>query len=213
MPPTNELEEIARQWFARYGLPALLISAVVEGMLLVGGYFPGIFVIFLSVILTKSPFEAAIVVSVATVGLFIAHLINYALGKYGWYRLLVRFGLKGAIENEREKVTKRGVLAIFLSYWLPSAAALTDTAAGIMRMAFKTFFFAALFSTIIWDAIAGILVYLFKDYALAVAGSPGSSGGAVFYVIIGVWIIILLAIDFHQKRKVSNISKNIDSIP
>lgn len=213
LPPAEELAEMARQWFELYGLPVLFASAVVEGMLLVGGYFPGIFMIFLGVILTDSPLEAAIVVSVVTIGLFIAHLINYGLGKYGWYRLLTRFGLKNAIENEREKITKRGTIAIFLSYWLPSAAAITDTAAGIMRMPFRIFLFASLISTIVWNVIAGTLVYLFKDSALSVAGGPGSSGGNIFYMIIGFWIVVLLVIDFYGKRKHLNISKDISSIP
>lgn len=213
LPPAEELTETAKQWFESYGLPVLFGSAVIEGMLLVGGYFPGIFMIFLGVILTTSPLEAVAVVSVVTAGLFIAHLINYILGKYGWYRLLVRFGLKDAVDSEREKVTKRGTIAIFLSYWLPSAAAITDTAAGITRMPFKIFFLASLVSTVIWDAIAGIFVYLFKESALSVAGAPGSSGGAIFYTIIGVWIVTLLVIDFYEKRKTSNISKGINSIP
>lgn len=83
LPPAEELAEIARQWFELYGLPVLFVSAIFEGMLLVGGYFPGVFVIFLGVILTDSPLEAVAVVSAVTAGLFIAHLINYGLGKYG----------------------------------------------------------------------------------------------------------------------------------
>jgi len=200
LPPAEELTKIAGQWFDVYGLPALFVSAILEGMLLVGGYFPGVFVIFLGVILTNSPLQAVAVVASASAGLFIAHLLNYALGKYGWYRLLVKFGLKDAVESEREKVAKRGSVAIFLSYWLPSAAAITDTAAGITRMPFRKFIFASLISTIIWDAIAGTFVYLFKDSALSIAGGPGSSGDGVFYAIIAVWIIVLLVIDFYKNK-------------
>lgn len=126
---------------------------------------------------------------------------------------MARFGLKNAIESEREKITKRGIIAIFLSYWLPSVAAITDTAAGIMRMPFRIFIFASLISTIVWDTIAGTLVYLFKDSALSVAGGPSSSGGTIFYTIICFWIIILLVIDFYKSRKYLNISKDISNIP
>lgn len=212
LPEAEAMEVVARQWFDQYGLPALFASALIEGMLLVGGYFPGLFVIFLSVILTRTPLEAVIVVAVASAGLFLAHLLNYTLGRYGWYRLLVRFGLRNAIEGERENVVRRGALAIFLSYWVPSAAALTDTAAGIMRMPFKIFFFAALASTIGWDTFFGVFIYFFQDTALAIVGGPGSSGWE-FYTIIGVWMAVLLVIDFYQKRKESNLGKGIGSIP
>lgn len=212
LPEAEAMEAVARQWFDQYGLPALFASALIEGMLLVGGYFPGLFVIFLSIILTRTPLEAVVVVAVASAGLFLAHLLNYTLGRYGWYRLLVRFGLQNAIEGERENVAKRGTLAIFLSYWVPSAGALTDTAAGIMRMPFKAFFLVAFVSTIVWDTVIGIFVYFFRDTALSIVGGPGSSGW-IFYLIIGVWVGVLLAIDFYQKRKNSNISKGIGSIP
>lgn len=213
LPSAEALEETLGRWFAQYGLPIFLVSSILEGMLLVGGYFPGVFMIFLGIILTESSSEAAMVVSVVIVGLFISHLINYALGRYGWYRLLIRFGLGDALESEREKVAKRGVIAIFLSYWLPSVAALTDTAAGIMRMPFKLFLFASLASTIVWSVIAGTLVYFFKDSALEVAGGPGASGGVVLYTIIAIWIIILLISDFYEKRNASSISKKFNSIP
>src|SRR3989344_7481936 len=64
LPPALELTEMVKNWFDIYGLPVLFASSVVESMLLVGNYFPGVFVIFVSVILADSPGEAVLVIPV-----------------------------------------------------------------------------------------------------------------------------------------------------
>ena len=38
LPPEEELLRIARTYFDKYGLPILLVSAVIEGLVLVGWY-------------------------------------------------------------------------------------------------------------------------------------------------------------------------------
>lgn len=200
LPSAESLAKTAEIWFEVYGLPVIFLSSMIEGMLLVGGYFPGVFMIFLGVIFSKSLIQAGITVAAVTAGLMLAHIINYLLGKYGWYRLLVKFGLKDAVDSEKENVLKQGVFAIFASYWLPSAAAITDTAAGITQMPFKKFIAYSLVFSLFWDFLAGTLIYFFKDSALSIV-DPGSSGGIFFYSIVGVWILILLVADFYKKRK------------
>jgi len=205
LPSSEELTGIVKALFDTYGLPILFLSSIVEGVLLVGGYFPGIFVIFLGVILTDSISQAMVVVAVVTAGLFLAHLFNYVLGRYGWYRLLIRFGMKDAVEEARKRLIKRGPLAILLSYWLPSLGALTDTAAGIMRMPFKKFFLYSFISVTLWDVLSGTLVYSFKSTALSIV-APGSARSGIFFVIIGIWVIVILVMDFLERKKKSSVS-------
>ncbi len=199
LPKSEEFAAIVEAWFIKYGMPAVFLSAILEGMLLVGGYFPGIFVIFLGIIFSDSLSQAVLVVAVATAGLFLSHIFNYALGKYGWYRLLVRFGMKGAMEKERERLLLKGPAAILGSYWVPSVGALTDTAAGIIRMPFRIFLAYSLASVLLTNIIVGILVYGFKDAALLFA-APSTTGSLVVSAIVLVWIAVLLIIDVLKKR-------------
>ena len=205
LPTDEELIGIIQGWFDSYGLPAVLLGSFIEGILLVGNYFPGAFIIFLGVILASSIPQAVAVVAVVTVGLFTAHIFNYALGRYGWYRLLVRFGMKSAVKQARERLVEKGPIAILLSYWLPNLGALTDTAAGIIRMPFKTFLIYSLISVTLWDIFFGTLVYSFKDLALS-AMAPSSSGVPTVFIFIAAWIIVVLVIDFYKRRKSSALS-------
>lgn len=203
LPPTDQLTEIVGGWFDTYGIPALFFSSTLEGILLIGGYFPGVFVIFLGVLVAKSPTDAVISVIVCTSGLIIAHIINYFLGKYGWYKLLVKFGMKDAIEQSKNRLEKRGPIAIPLSYWLPSFGALTNTAAGIIRMPFKKFLLYSVASSVFWYSLVALIVYRVGDGVLEIAG--GGTGNVYVFLVIGVWILVLLISDY-KKRKPNSVS-------
>ncbi len=199
-PEAAQLMEMIRSWFAHYGLPVLFISSIVESMLMFGSYFPGVFVIFISAIFARSIEELTLVVSVATLGLLIGHLVSYLLGRYGWYKLLIKFGLRKSIEVAQEKLISRGPLAIFLSYWLPSLGALMDTAAGVIQMKFRTFLTYSVISSVFWNSLVAGVIYVVGEKAIIVA-APGSQGNFIPYTAIGIWIVILLIWDWRKNRK------------
>ena len=183
LPPENELIEIIKSYFDLYGYWIVFLSAVIEGVLFVGWYYPGSLVIFLGVIFAdKNITEVIWVITLVTTGLFLAYLFNYALGKYGWYKMLLKFGLRKPIENAQIRLTKHGFGGIFLSYWQPNLAALTSTAAGILQFSFKKFMFYSIIATTLWDIFWGALVYFFGETALAAI-----VGIRFVIIIITVW--------------------------
>lgn len=200
LPNAEVITVYFNQWFNTYGLIVILVCAFIEGILLFGGYFPGVFIIFVSVVTAGSFSEALLRIAIGTVGLVFGHMINYALGKYGWYKLLVRFGLKGSIEEMQNKFLKKEIYAIFVSYWLPKVGALADTAAGILCMPFKKFVFASLLSSIFWNFLVGIIVYFIGQKALVLATSGGLLELIIQLSIIIVWIIILFIFDYYKKK-------------
>ena len=171
LPPQEELIEIAKTYFDKYGLAILLVSSLIEGTVLVGWYYPGSLVIFLGVILAGKDIEAVVeAVATITVGLFFAYIVNFLLGKYGWYRLLLKFGLKEALEDAKARVTKHGLVAIFMSYWQPNLAALVATSAGILDFSFTKFLVYSLVAAVIWNTFWGVLVYFIGEEALNLVG-------------------------------------------
>lgn len=171
LPPQDELIEIAKTYFDRYGLAILLVSSLIEGTVLVGWYYPGSLIIFLGVILAGRDIKAVVAaVATITVGLFFAYIINFLLGKYGWYRLLLKFGLKEALEDAKARVSKHGLVAIFMSYWQPNLAALVATSAGILDFSFKKFMAYSLAAAVIWNTFWGVLVYSIGERVLNLVG-------------------------------------------
>src|SRR3989344_8108360 len=98
LPPPEQLVNIVKNYFDRYGLIVIFISALIEGTLLLGQYFPGGFIIFLGVITSSGDaIKASKVVLVVSIAFFIAYNLNYMMGKYGWYKLFIKLGLKKSL--------------------------------------------------------------------------------------------------------------------
>lgn len=193
LPPEEKIIEIARFYFDQYGLVILLVSALIEGTVLVGWYYPGSLIIFLGVILAgKDVSRVAEVVTVITAGLFFAYILNFLLGKYGWYRLLLKFGLREALGDAKERVTKHGLVAIFMSYWQPNLAALVAISAGILDFSFKKFLIYSLVAAALWNTFWGVLVYFVGKSALSLVG--------IRFVLLAIFLWVVYRI-WNSKRR------------
>ena len=171
LPKEKEIIALANSYFERYGLITVLISAVLEGLILIGVYYPGSLVIFLAVIFAAGDvLKVAEVVIVATLGVLIAYVTNYLLGQYGWYKLLSKFGLDDSIDEAKKRLEKHQKKALILTYWHPNFAALTSTAAGILGMNFYKFFALSALVALIWNIFWGTLAAILGEASLAVMG-------------------------------------------
>lgn len=189
LPSEEEVLSATKEYFDRYGIMIVFISAIVEGIIMVGWYFPGSSVIFLGVIFAGGDIAKIIaVISAVTAGLFISYVINFLLGKYGWYKLLVRFGVSEPLQKAGQRVEKYGLNAAFGTFWHPNLAALTSTAAGILQVSIKKFLLYALLATIVWNIFWGTLVSYLGEKAMTLVG--------VRFVLafVGLWVIFNLII-------------------
>ena len=187
LPNDDHMLVIVKMYFAEYGLWLVFIGALIEGFLLLGQYFPGGFIIFLGVISAGRDLpRASEVVVTVMLAFFISYTLNYWVGKYGWYRLLVKFGLKQSLEHAKEKLTRQGLSAVILSYWEPNLASVIATAAGILQIPLKKFLVYSAIGVTLWSIFWGTLIFLLGDAALNIIGFK--------YVIIifGIWIGIIL---------------------
>lgn len=196
LPSDEVLIEMVKGYFLTYGLITVLLASIIEGMLLVGVYLPGGMVIFLGVITASgNPRQAFLSVLMTIIGLSIAYTINYFLGKYGWYKVLMRFGLSSSLQKAENDFNKYGYKAIFMSYWQPNFAALTSTGAGISNANFKKFFIYSSIATILWSAFWGTLAYFLGQKILDYLGP-------VFLIVMLGWIGII--IHKHYRGKYQN---------
>lgn len=187
LPNEKELTETAKEYFEKYGLITVFVSAILEGMLLVGLYYPGSLVIFLGVIFAGDDImRVTETVIVVTAGLYIAYLISFMLGKYGWHKLLLAFGMEEQIENAKKRLTKYGLGAIMLCYWHPNLAAVTATAAGTLDYSLRKFLFYSTVSVVLWSTFWGTVAYFMGEAALALMGLRFA------LIVIIVWIIFAI---------------------
>jgi hypothetical protein len=108
------------------------------------------------------------------------------LGRYGWYKLLVKFGLKEQLEHAKTKLTKQGLNAVIFSYWEPNLASITATAAGVLDFSFRIFSLYSLSGVILWSVFWGAIIFVLGDSALQLIGLKW------VLIIFAGWICVLL---------------------
>jgi membrane protein DedA with SNARE-associated domain len=171
LPPEQTIIDIARPYLDRYGAALVLCCAFIEGLLLIGWYFPGtLIVIFAFVAAGPDAARLAQLAAAAGLGLFAAYLTNFFAGKYGWYRLLLAFGLREPLENAQRRLTKYGLSAICITYWQANLASGISTAAGILQFPFGRFAALSFLAEVFWISFWATLIFFLGKAALSLAG-------------------------------------------
>lgn len=171
LPSKGEIITKAQDYYSRHGYITVFIGAAIEGLLFVNWYFPGSVIVITGVVFARSiGLNVVGVVGLISLGFFITSLFNYFLGRYGWYHVLVRFGLGEPLENIKSKVQHRGLILLFATYFHPNIGALVATSAGILKLDFKKFALYSFLATVLWNSIWGTVVYLSGPFILNLLG-------------------------------------------
>jgi len=184
LPSRDAVLDSIQALYTRYGPVVILLGALMEGTLFLNLYLPGSTVIALGVIFAGGDLvRVVIAVALATLGLFGTALINYALGRYGWYRLFVKLGIGDELEAMKARFECRGLALILSTYFHPNVGALAATSAGILRVSFLHFAGYSLVALIFWDTFWGIVFYLIGPFLLRVLSQW------VITAILALWFI------------------------
>ena len=167
--------------YNNYGLFGLFIASFLEGIVYFGLYFPGSFILVLSVVLSDGSFVSLLLISFVVAGaLTLTSIINYILGKS-----IVRG--KKVILGSREVLSK----GFFLSMLYPNSLAFYFFNSGVRRDSFWKVFLVP-FWMIPYGLLLGYLFYSIKEPVRQAIESP--------YIIISL-ILIWLVVDFFITRK------------
>lgn len=197
LPKEELLIEATKTWFNQYGLWVVFLSAIAEGVLILGQYYPGGLVIFLGVIAAGHDVPKIIqVVAVVSLSFFIGYSLDYFIGRYGWYKLFLRFGLKKSLDKAQSKLQKHELSAVIFSYWEPNLASITATAAGTLQVPLVKFSLHSAIGIILWNIFWGTLVASLGAKALRLIGLKW------VLIIFFAWVLILLVkhYAFDQRR-------------
>jgi len=186
IPPPTEIVLMLETLYNNYGLLGLFISAFLEGIVYLGLYFPGSFIIALSVIISDGTFPSLLTISlVVALALTITSFINYFLGRHISFK---------HINETKSKLPRKISKGLILSMIHPNSLAFYFFDAGLeKRGLWKT-----IFVPIIMIPYGLALAYLFSTFRQATRNGIESP-----YVMISL-ILIWFAIAFwfaHKKKQ------------
>lgn len=187
MPSQDELIILSNAYFEKYGLITIFVSAILESVLMMGWYYPGSLVIVLGAVLAGNDLvQLSLVWLLTTLGFIMSYVLNFYVGKHGWYRLIAALGFREALEKAKSQLIVYGPRAIFFTYWHPNLAALTSTAAGILSIPFRTFILYSIAATVPWNIAWTTLAYFLGEKAIDAIGPK------FVLAFIAIWIAVIL---------------------
>ena len=194
LPSPENILILLENLYEKYGLIGLSIATFLEGIVYLGLYFPGSFIILLSVILSDGSIISFLVISlVVSVTLTLTSIINYVSGRYVAYK-----------EN-REKMPlskKASSKGLFWSMIHPNLLAFYFFNAGIKKQNPRKILFVP-FLMMIYGFVYCLIVYLAKDWFRTAIENP-----LIMITLVVTWIIISFAINARHKRTSLNNSLN-----
>lgn len=149
-------------FYGKYGYDMIFLGALLEGTFMVGFYVPGSFVVLLGAVLARTGIVSfPLVIFFGTLGLIIGYVINYLLGRFGWFHVVHGVGLGKSLKAAENTIIKHQNNALFWGYMMPSSASFLSTAAGILKVDFKKFFIQSVVTQLFWSLLWGGLAYIF----------------------------------------------------
>ena len=202
LPPVDELLPTLRRWYHLYGWPLVFVAALVEGIFMINFYFPGSFVIILSVIAAeKSILVLGKNAVVVWLGFICAMVLNYFIGRTGFYRLLTQLDRKDLLERARIWATKTGRFAPWIAAVHPNFLALVVVNLGIGRTKFSDAIMVSAGATALWVVVWTAIVALFFREELV--ESPYQHWFVLGF--FAIWAIVLIIKDKIGRRRAQNI--------
>lgn len=184
IPPPIEIVNFLESLYNRFGLFGLSIASFLEGIVYLGLYFPGSFIIALAVFLSDGKFLSLISISlVVAITLTITSFINYFLGK--------RISMKKRNLETHKKLSK----GLFFSMLHPNILAFYFFNAGLER---KSLWKVAYVPVIMipYGFLIAYLLSTLSSFAKQKMEEPW-----IFFTLIVLWIIIAFIIEHKRKIK------------
>ena len=193
IPNFDELIVLIREYIIRYGYFFVLCGAFAEGLLFINWYLPGSMVAVFGVVFAKEAgLNPVLVVLMIIIGFFITTIINYFLGKYGWYRIFLKLGLRAPLERTKTKVETSGLSIILSTYIHPNIGALTATSAGILQYSFRDFLLYSTIAIVVWNVVWGVVVYYTGPLILELLTT---------WTVIGILVIWMMVLGYRYYKK------------
>lgn len=186
LPTFDDAMAYAKAMYQVHGYLVVFISALLEGTLFLNWYLPGSVVILTGAIFAIEGGQSIIITSLLVlIAFFLTTMLNYAMGRYGWYKLLLRFGLKNELDSAKRKLEKYGLIIIILSCVHPHSGSLVAASAGILQMKTKIFILYTFIAFAIWTVIWLTIAYTVGPQFVAMLDFKA------VLIMVGFWVFIL----------------------
>lgn len=200
LPNSSIISDFFINKYSEYGLIIIFFAAFLEGLFMLSIYLPGSLVIVLSAFALgfdiKTLFQIGII---SLAGFSSVNIINYYLGRYGYYKILLKLGGKSSIDKVQNDFNKHPFKTIFLTSFHPNFLAITMISAGISKSNLLKTLLQSIVSLIFWITLWMSIVYIFfKDSSISFTENDNQT-----YYLIGIillWGIMKCFLSYKKNK-------------
>lgn len=167
VPTPDELIEVFEGFYAKYGYEIIFISALLEGLVLINLFVPGMLALALGAVFASTgQTDLTYVILTASLGIIIGYIIDYLMGFFGFGETLKKAGYGGFLNASKDKLKRFGNRGLIVGFFHTNVGSFVAFAAGTMKLQFLNFVVVATASTILWATVWGIAAYYIGEVFL-----------------------------------------------
>lgn len=174
--------------YGRFGYEIIILGSLMEALVLVNMFTPGVVAVGLGVIFAKSgQLDLTLAIILAVLGSLVGFMVDFLLGRFGFAKILERVGYGKIVDEAKSKLEGFNFRTFSLAFMHPNLGALVSLAAGILRMDFKKFFLLSLLSTLVWYILWGVLIFVLGEAFLVVL----TKYTYILFILVGaIWLLM-----------------------
>lgn len=188
-----DLYQIIVESYKAYGYPLVFLGAFLESIILIGFLLPGSFIVlFGGYFAQQGDLSILPIILLAWMGMFLGDLLNYSLGKGGFYELLKSSKFKRFSKQRTQAenyIREYGVRAIFASHLVGHLRSFICFAAGAVNFSKQKFIVSVFIASLFWSALFALLGYFLGTTTY---GIRSLSEKINLIIILLIVIVILL---------------------
>lgn len=176
--------------YGKFGYEIIILGSLMEALVLVNFFTPGVAAVGLGVIFAKSgELDLTLVIIFAVLGSLVGFMLDFLLGRFGLGELIDRMGYGGIFNETKLKLEKFSLKTFSLAFMHPNLGALVSLAAGALRMDFRKFFLLAFLSTLSWYILWGLLIFALGQVFLIILTRYIFT---IFILIGAIWLLVTI---------------------
>lgn len=169
VPTSEELISVFASLYARYGYEIIFVSALLEGLVLVNLFVPGMLALALGAVFARTgETDLTLVILTASLGIVLGYIIDFLMGYFGFGDTLKKLGYEGFLSTSREKLKQFGNRGLIVGFFHSNVGSFLAFTSGTMRLSFLNFLIVAVSSTLVWASLWGIAAFYFGEIFLAI---------------------------------------------
>ncbi len=183
------------RWLAEYGYLAVFVLVGIES---IGIPVPGETMLIIAAVYAAAAGKLSIllVVAVAAAGAVVGDNLGYAVGRFGGWRLLRRWGRYVRIDEKKLKLgrylfMRHGGKVVFFGRFVGILRTYSAALAGANHMRFRRFFAFNLSGGVIWAAVYGFGYFYVADIVTSLGTPVAVALGLIAAgVAVGIFVVI-----------------------